>query len=84
MKFLLASLLVIGYTWLNDWAWALYIRRVAKGAAVRAGVWASVIYTSGIVLTLQAINDHRLIAVAAVATFLGTWFTVRRDHNADK
>ena len=69
---------------LNDVAWALYVRRVSEGRAVKSGLWASMIYGSGIVLTIEALHNYWLIPIAVVTTFFGTSGTVFFDKRTKR
>jgi len=76
---ILSILAVVACILLNDVSWALYVRRVGEGAAVKAGMWASGIYMSGIVATISVLHNYWLIAVAVLTTFFGTTATIKLD-----
>lgn len=75
----LAVLAVVGCILANDVSWALYVRRVGEGAAVKAGMWACGIYTSGIIATISVLHNYWLIVVAVLTTFFGTSGTIMLD-----
>jgi len=76
---ILSVLAVVGCILVNDVAWALYVRRVGEGAAVKSGMWASGIYMSGIIATISVLHNYWLIAVAVITTFFGTVATINID-----
>ena len=62
---------------LQDIAWAMYVIKVDKRDAVRAGAWSSLIMVFGSYVAISYIGDHKFIIAAVLGSFIGTYITVK-------
>lgn len=62
-----------------DWAWARYIKAAADGKKLAAATWSLWIYLLGGTVTLQYVDKHWLLPVAALASFVGTYVGTKKE-----
>lgn len=67
-----------------DVAYVLYTRRTMEGRAIQAGFWASAIWALGAWIVIAYVNNHWLIVVALVGSFVGTSGTTWWDSRERK
>lgn len=63
---------------LLDYLWALYMTAAGEGRRFAAASWAAALYVVGAGATLAFINHPVAIAFAALGSFAGTYFGVKR------
>lgn len=78
--FLAKFVIVLVFMILQDIAWAMYVIKVDKRDAVRAGAWSSLIMVFGSYVAISYIGDHKFIVAAVLGSFIGTYITVKY-HN---
>ena len=76
MTFVLKFLLVTISMFLADVCWTMYFIEVEKRRPTPAGLWGAAILLFGAVVTLNYVDDHRLLIAAVLGSFLGVWVTV--------
>lgn len=70
----------------TDMCWATYFIKIEERKAVQAGIWATLLFFSGAIVTTSYVGDNSLIVAAALGAFIGTWATVelkKRKENQD-
>lgn len=72
-------LLVFVSTLLADIAWTRYTLAVGARAAVKAGIWSTLIILFGAFNITTYVTDRRAIIPAALGAFIGTWWAVGRN-----
>jgi peptidoglycan biosynthesis protein MviN/MurJ (putative lipid II flippase) len=71
-KFVLVMLSMI----LADVCWTMYFIEVEKRKAIKAGLWSAAILLFGSFITIQYVEDRRLLVAAIIGAFIGTACTV--------
>lgn len=66
---------------LVNFLWANYISHVSRTNSLMAALYGTAISLFGNVATVIYISDNRMIIPAAIATFIGTYFSVKRTGN---
>jgi len=66
-----------------DYMWGKYIRAVARRSRLRASLFSSAIYLSGMYVTINVVRDPRMLAAAVAGAFAGTWLSVERRSAQD-
>ena len=61
---------------LADVCWTMYFIEVEKRNAVKAGLWSAAILLFGSFITIQYVEDRRLLVAAIIGAFVGTAATV--------
>ena len=62
---------------LVNFLWAKYIKYIAKENAIQAATYGTALSLFGNLLTIVYISDHWMLIPAAIATFIGTYFSVK-------
>lgn len=73
----LSILLTVGAIFLNDASWAYYVDKVKDGKVIAAGAGATSIWLTGAIVTVTYLQNHWLIIVAGISTFIGTAASVK-------
>lgn len=70
---------------ITDVCWAYYFIKVGERKAVQAGVWATLLFFAGAVVTTNYVDDNSLMIAAALGSFVGTWLTIKyKKHKEDE
>lgn len=77
IAFTIKFVVVLMFMILQDIAWAMYVIKVDKRDAVRAGAWSSLIMVFGSYVAISYIGDHKFIIAAVLGSFIGTYITVK-------
>jgi hypothetical protein len=77
IAFTIKFVIVLVFMILQDIAWAMYVIKVDKRDAVRAGAWSSLIMVFGSYVAISYIGDHKFIIAAVLGSFIGTYITVK-------
>lgn len=56
-----------------DAVWARYIQATSDGRRLAAATWSLWIYVLAGAITLEYVNNHMLLGVAALGSFVGTY-----------
>lgn len=73
VKFVVVFLLVA----FLDFLWAQYIRATASAHALKSASYGTAIYLLGCFVTITYIQDHMMIAPAALGSFVGTYLSAK-------
>jgi len=87
MAFELKFILVTVAMFLTDVCWTMYFVEVEKRNSLPAGIWGSAILLFGSIVTINYVDDHRLLAAAIIGSFLGVVATIeykKRKENKTK
>jgi len=76
MAFLIKFVLVLVAMFLTDVCWTMYFIYTEQRKSILAGLWGSAILLFGAVVTLNYVEDHRLLIAAAIGSFLGVVATI--------
>lgn len=74
---ILKSLFIFVLVALVNFLWAKYINHIAKENPIKAASYGTAISLVGNLVTIVYISDHRMVIPAALATFVGTYFSVK-------
>ena len=77
IAFTIKFVIVLVFMILQDIAWAMYVIKVDKRDAVRAGAWSSLIMVFGSYVAISYIGEHKFIIAAVLGSFIGTYITVK-------
>jgi hypothetical protein len=83
MAFILKFILVMTAMFLTDVCWTMYFVEVEKRKSISAGLWGSAILLFGSVVTINYVDDHRLLAAAIIGSFLGVVATIEYKKRKD-
>ena len=83
MAFAIKFILVMTAMFLTDVCWTMYFVEVEKRKSISAGLWGSAILLFGSVVTINYVDDHRLLAAAIVGSFLGVVATIEYKKRKD-
>jgi hypothetical protein len=87
MAFIIKFILVTVAMFLTDVCWTMYFVEVEKRNPLPAGIWGSAILLFGSIVTINYVDDHRLLAAAIIGSFLGVVATIeykKRKENKTK
>ena len=84
MAFILKFILVMTAMFLTDVCWTMYFVEVEKRKSIPAGLWGAAILLFGSVVTINYVDDHRLLAAAIIGSFLGVVATIEYKKRKDK
>ena len=76
MEFVIKFILVTVAMFLTDVCWTMYFVETEKRRSIQAGLWGSAILLFGSAVTINYVNDHRLLAAAVLGSFLGVVATI--------
>jgi len=82
--FLFQTILVFFAVFFTDVLWVLYVRRVGQGRALSAAWFGVIIWLFGAYAVISYVGDPRHIVSAALASFVGTYYAVKRDSLKNK
>ena len=83
MAFVIKFILVMVAMFLTDVCWTMYFVEVEKRKSIPAGIWGSAILLFGSVVTINYVDDHRLLAAAIIGSFLGVVATIEYKKRKD-
>jgi hypothetical protein len=87
MAFIIKFILVTVAMFLTDVCWTMYFVEVEKRKSLTAGIWGSAILLFGSIVTINYVDDHRLLVAAIIGSFLGIVATIeykKRKENKTK
>jgi hypothetical protein len=76
MSFILKFLFVMVAMIAADVCWTMYFIETEKRRPVPAGLWGAAIMLFGSLVTLNYVEDHRLLIAAAIGSFIGVAGTI--------
>lgn len=79
MIFAARGALVLAAVMLMDWLWTQYTLAVSSRSAHRAACISVGLYLLGAFVTIEYVQDWRLIPFALVGAYAGTWIGARKD-----
>jgi len=74
--FILKFLLVMLATIIADICWTMYFIETEKRRPIHAGLWGSSIFLFGSLVTMNYVEDHRLLIAAIIGSFIGVAGTI--------
>ena len=83
MVFVLKFIIVAVAMFLADVCWTMYFIETEKRRSITAGLWSSAILLFGSVVTINYVDDHRLLAAAIIGSFLGVVATIEYKKHKD-
>ena len=83
MAFAIKFILVMVAMFLTDICWTMYFIETEKRRSITAGLWSSAILLFGSVVTINYVDDHRLLAAAIIGSFLGVVATIEYKKRKD-
>jgi hypothetical protein len=83
MVFALKFIIVAVAMFLADVCWTMYFIETEKRRSITAGLWSSAILLFGSVVTINYVDDHRLLAAAIIGSFLGVVATIEYKKRKD-
>jgi hypothetical protein len=83
MVFALKFIIVTVAMFLADVCWTMYFIETEKRRSITAGLWSSAILLFGSVVTINYVDDHRLLAAAIIGSFLGVVATIEYKKRKD-
>jgi len=83
MVFALKFIIVAVAMFLADVCWTMYFIETEKRKSITAGLWSSAILLFGSVVTINYVDDHRLLAAAIIGSFLGVVATIEYKKRKD-
>lgn len=81
MDFLLRSTLVFFAAVVTDAVWAYYIKHTGSGHLLRASGASSIIVLLGGFITVEYMDDKRLLVAGALGAFCGTYLLMRYEKD---
>jgi len=72
LKFLLVMVAMIA----ADVCWTMYFIETEKRRSVPAGLWGAAILLFGSLVTMNYVEDHRLLIAAVIGSFIGVAGTI--------
>ena len=76
MVFAIKFLLVMFSMILADICWTMYFIEVEKRKSLSAGLWSAAILLFGSAVTINYVDDHRLLIAAIIGSFIGVVATI--------
>jgi hypothetical protein len=76
MSFILKFLFVMIEMIAADICWTMYFIETEKRRSLHAGLWGAAIMLFGSLVTLNYIEDNRLLIAAAIGSFIGVVGTI--------
>ena len=76
MAFAIKFMFVAVAMFLADICWTMYFIEIEKRRSIPAGLWGSAILLFGSVVTINYVDDHRLLIAAIIGSFLGVVATI--------
>jgi hypothetical protein len=76
MAFVTKFILIMIAMFLADVCWTMYFIEIEKRRSVPAGLWGSAIMLFGSAVTINYVDDHRLLVAAIIGSFLGVVATI--------
>ena len=76
MAFAIKFLLVMFSMILADVCWTMYFIEVDKRRSISAGLWSAAILLFGSAVTINYVDDHRLLIAAIIGSFIGVVATI--------
>ena len=76
MTFFLKFMLVMFAMILADVCWTMYFIETEKRRSVPAGMWGAAILLFGSLVTMNYVEDHRLLIAAVIGSFFGVYITI--------
>ena len=77
MDFLVRSFFVFLAAVVTDATWAYYIKHTGRGNLIQASLSSSFIVLLGGFITVEYMDDKRLLLAGALGAFCGTYFLMR-------
>ena len=84
MTFILKFLFVMIAMIAADVCWTMYFIETEKRRSIHAGLWGAAIMLFGSVVTLNYVEDHRLLIAAAIGSFIGVAGTIEYKKRKEK
>lgn len=81
MTFYLKASLVFISAFITDAVWAYYIKHTSQNNAWRSSASGAIIVLIGGLMTVEYVQDRRLILAAALGGFWGTFALVKHSQN---
>jgi hypothetical protein len=72
IKFIIVTVAMI----LADICWTMYFIETEKRRSVPAGLWSAAILLFGSAVTINYVDDHRLLVAAIIGSFIGVVGTI--------
>jgi lipid-A-disaccharide synthase-like uncharacterized protein len=72
IKFILVMLAMVA----ADICWTMYFIETEKRRSVPAGMWSMAILLFGSLVTMNYVDDHRLLIAAVIGSFVGVYGTI--------
>jgi len=83
MAFVIKFILVAAAMFLADVCWTMYFLEIERRRSVPAGLWGSAILLFGSAVTINYVDDHRLLIAAIIGSFLGVVATIEYKKRKD-
>lgn len=82
--FITQFLVVLLFMILQDIAWGMYVIKVDKREAFKAGIWSALIMVFSSYVVISYMGDHKFIIAAILGSFIGTYITVAYHDKLEK
>lgn len=76
MMFILKFIIVMVAMIAADVCWTMYFIETEKRRSVPAGLWGAAILLFGSLVTMNYVEDHRLLVAAVIGSFIGVYITI--------
>jgi hypothetical protein len=83
MEFTYKFILVMVAMFLADVCWTMYFIYVEQRRSILAGIWGAAILLFGSFVTLNYVEDKRLLIAAVIGSFLGVVATIEYKKRKD-
>jgi len=83
MAFAIKFIVVTVAMLLADVCWTMYFIETEKRRSIAAGLWSAAILLFGSVVTINYVDDHRLLTAAIIGSFLGVVATIEYKKRKD-
>jgi hypothetical protein len=84
MTFFIKFILVMVAMILADVCWTMYFIETEKRRSVPAGLWGAAILLFGSLVTMNYVDDHRLLGAAVIGSFIGVYITIEWKKKKEK